>query len=80
MGGIRNRTKSKIDNKIPLENLTDALSSLVVSNVFEKQELIEEENVQQRAERIIKFLETRIEIISITSKKRNEIIEKRNLN
>jgi Lon protease-like protein len=69
-----------INTKLPLENLTDALASLIFSNVFDKQRLLEETNVLKRAEIIIDDLETRLEIVSITSHKRNEIMEKRNLN
>jgi len=69
-----------INTKLPLENLTDALASLIFSNVFDKQRLLEETNVLKRAEIIIDDLQTRLEIVSITSHKRNEIMEKRNLN
>jgi len=63
-----------------MESLTDALATLIFSNVFEKQVLLEELNVHKRAEIIIRDLETRLEIISITSSKRNEIKKKRHLN
>jgi len=69
-----------IDTRLPLENLTDAIASTSVSNVFEKQELLEEINVQKRAEKILAHLETKIEVISIVAKRRNQIVEKRNLN
>src|SRR3972149_1116673 len=42
-----------IDTRLPLENLIDAIASTSVSNVFEKQELLEEINVQKRAENIL---------------------------
>lgn len=69
-----------INTRLPLDSLTDALATLVFSNVFEKQLLLEEPSVEKRAEVIIRELQTRLEIISVTSKKRNEIIDKRNLN
>ena len=69
-----------VNTKLPLENLTDALGSLIFSNVFDKQRLLEETNVQKRAEIIINDLQTRLEIISITSEKRKEITNKRHLN
>ncbi len=72
--------KINVNTKIPLENLTDALASLIFSNVFDKQRLLEETNVLKRAEIIIHDLQTRLEIVSITSHKRKEIMEKRNLN
>lgn len=69
-----------INTTLPLESLTDALATLILSNVFDKQTLLEEPGVQKRAEAIIKELETRLDIVTVTSRKRNEIIEKRNLN
>ena len=69
-----------IDTRLPLENLIDAIASTSVSNVFEKQELLEEINVQKRAENILTYLETKVEVISIVAKRRNQIVEKRNLN
>lgn len=69
-----------VNTKLPLENLTDALASLIFPNVFDKQRLLEETNVQKRSEIIINDLQTRLEMISITSQKRSEIINKRNLN
>jgi len=69
-----------INTKLPLENLTDALAGFIFSNVFDKQRLLEETNVLKRAEIIIADLQTRLEIVSITSQKRKKIMEKRNLN
>ena len=69
-----------INTRLPLDSLTDALATLIFSNVFDKQSLLEEPDVKKRAETIIKDLQTRIDIISVTSRKRNEIIDKRNLN
>jgi len=72
--------KINVNTKLPLENLTDALASLIFYNVFDKQRLLEETNVLKRAEIIIHDLQTKLEIVSITSHKRKEIMEKRNLN
>lgn len=80
LGKEQESHKINIDTELTLGNMTDALSSSIVSNVFEKQELLEEDNVQERGEKILNNLETRLEIISLTSKKRNQIIHKRNLN
>ena len=65
---------------LPLANLTDALATLIFSNIYEKQSLLEECSVEKRAETIIKDLETRLEMLSITARKRESIINKRNLN
>ncbi len=69
-----------VNTKLPLENLTDALASMIFPNVFDKQVLLEEMDVQKRAEFIINDLKSRLEMISITSQKRSEIVDKRNLN
>ncbi len=81
--GLDEKRKShriNINTKLPLESLTDALATLTLSNVFDKQSFLEEPSVEKRAGAIIKDLETRLDIISVTSRRRNEIIEKRNLN
>jgi len=69
-----------VNTKLPLEYLTDVLGSLIFPNIFDKQQLLEEPNVQKRAEIIINDLQTRLQMISITSQKRSEIMDKRNLN
>jgi len=69
-----------VNTKLPLENLTDTLASLIFPNVFDKQRILEETKVLKRAEIIIHDLQTRLKIVSITSHKRNEIMKKRNLN
>ena len=69
-----------INTGLPLESLTDALATLILSNVYDKQTLLEEPNVLKRAEALIKELQTRLDIVAITSRRRNEIKEKRNLN
>jgi Lon protease-like protein len=69
-----------IDTRLPLENLTDAFASLNISNVFEKQELLEEVSILKRAEKILSYLETKLQVISAVAKRRSQILEKRNLN
>ncbi len=69
-----------VNTKLPLENLTDALANLIFPNVFDKQKVLEEVDVQKRAQIIIDDLNSRLEMISITSQKRKEIVDKRNLN
>jgi uncharacterized protein len=80
---IENTEKShriEINTNLPLDRLTDALGTLIFTNVFDKQTLLEEPSVEKRAQILIRDLETRLEIISVTSSKRNEIIKKRHLN
>lgn len=72
--------KINVNTKLHLENLTDALASLIFPNVFDKQKLLEEMDVKKRAEFIINDLKSRLQMISITSQKRSEIVDKRNLN
>lgn len=69
-----------VDIRLPLENLTDVFASLNISNVFEKQELLEEVSVPKRAEKVLSHLETKLQVISAVAKRRNQILEKRNLN
>lgn len=72
--------KIKVNANLPIENLTDVLASILVANIFEKQKLLEETDVGKRAEMLISFLETRLKIFSITSKKKDQIKETRSLN
>jgi len=69
-----------LDFNLALGTLTDSITPQVVSNIFHMQEFLEEANVLKRADMILEHLETKLEIISITSKKRNSILEKRHLN
>ncbi len=66
--------KINVNTKLPLDSLTDALATLIYSNVFDRQKFLEEHNVRKRAEMIIKDLEIRIDIISITAERRSNII------
>jgi uncharacterized protein len=72
--------KIKFDTTLSLDNLTDCITPQIVPDVFHRQEFLEETIVLKRAEKIIEQLETKIGIISITSKKRKSILEKRHLN
>lgn len=78
--GTNDSHKIKINTSLPLDSLTDALGTLIFSNVFDKQCLLEEPSVENRAKILINDLETRLEIISVTSSKKNRIINKRHLN
>jgi hypothetical protein len=80
LGEKQKAHRININTKLPLESLTDALATLLFSNVFDKQSLLEEPDVRKRAEIIIKDLQTRLDIVSVTSIRRNEIIDKRSLN
>ncbi|NIP29865.1 MAG: hypothetical protein GTO02_06365 [Candidatus Dadabacteria bacterium] len=72
--------KININKDLSLGRLTDVLASILISNVFEKQKLLEELNVNKRARKIISFLEDRLKVLEITSRKSNDILSKRNLN
>lgn len=80
LGDEQKSHKINIDTSISIENLTDVLTPSIISNVYQRQELLEEINILKRAERIIEHLEIKLEIISITSKRINSILEKRQLN
>ncbi|HEX9666085.1 MAG TPA: LON peptidase substrate-binding domain-containing protein [Thermodesulfobacteriota bacterium] len=69
-----------LDSNLALGTLTDCITPQIVSNVFHMQEFLEEATILKRADMILEQLETKLEIISITSKKRNSILEKRHLN
>lgn len=70
----------EINTSLSLDKLTDTLSTLIITNVFERQQLLEEINPVKRAEVIIKCLETRLELIKFTSKIAQRIPKTRNLN
>ncbi|MER3447382.1 MAG: hypothetical protein C4291_11330 [Candidatus Dadabacteria bacterium] len=80
LGKEQESHRINVDTRLPLENLTDAFASLSISNVFEKQELLEEVSIPKRAEKVISHLEIRLQVISAVAKRRNQILEKRNLN
>lgn len=80
LGKEQESHKINVDTELPLENLTDAVASSVISNVFEKQLLLEETNVQRRAERVLDHLETKFKIMSMVKGRSAQILEKRNFN
>ena len=80
LGEKQKAHRINVNTKLPLDCLTDALGTLIFSNIFEKQMLLEEPGIEKRAEIIIKDLETRLEIVSLTAGKSTGILEKRNLN
>ncbi|MGQ0794051.1 MAG: LON peptidase substrate-binding domain-containing protein [Deltaproteobacteria bacterium] len=80
LGKSEESHKITLDPRLALQNITDAYASAIVSNTFEKQELLEEPSVEKRAEKIIANLETRIKIVSMTSERRSQIVDKKNLN
>ncbi len=69
-----------LDSSLGLGTLTDCITPQIVSNVFHLQQFLEEANVIRRTDMIIEQLQTRLEIISITSNKKSTILEKRHLN
>ena len=77
---MESKYKIKINKDLSLGRLTDVLASVLISNVFEKQKFLEELNINQRAMQIAMFLEDRLRVLEITSTRRDEILEKRNLN
>jgi len=80
LGSKGKKHKININTLLPIENLTDVLASVLITNVFEKQLLLEETDVENRAKRLIAFLETRLKVVSITVGRSDSILQKRNLN
>jgi len=80
LGQDQKSHRIRLDKNLSLENLTDALAPLITPNLLQRQMFLEEINVVKRAEGIQGNLETKLEIVSITSKKKNAILEKRHLN
>lgn len=72
--------KIEINTKISLDKLTDILSIIIVTNVFERQRLLEEIDPLKRAEFLINYLDTRLNLIQYTANIKERIIETRNLN
>lgn len=80
LGTEQSKHKLEVNVNLPLENLTDVLASVLVTNIFERQAILEETDVEFRAERLIKMLETRIKYALITFSRKESIIHTRNLN
>lgn len=70
----------KVNMKLPLENLTDVLSSVLMTNVLDKQKMLEETDVSKRAETLVDFIDTRLKAFSITSRFKSSIRSTRKLN
>ena len=80
LGKEQESHRINIDPELPIERLTDTIASSIISNVFEKQYLLEEPNVEKRAARILDYLETKFKAISLVNKAGNRIVDKRNFN
>lgn len=72
--------KIKVNTNLPLNSLTDVLSSVLMTNIYDKQEMLEETSVSKRAEKLIDFVETRLRVFSITSRIKDSILSTRKLN
>ncbi len=80
MGDEQKDHRIEINTGLPLDRLTDTLSTLIFSNVFDRQALLEELDTVKRAEKIIDYIQTRLDILKFTSKIKGSITEVRNLN
>ena len=80
LGSKYEKHKINLNINLPLGNLTDVLASVLLTNVFDKQSLLEETEIDKRAERLIGILETRLKFASITSRRSDSILDTRNLN
>lgn len=78
--GKNNKHRIQINLDLPLGSLTDVMTSVLIADIFKRQKMLEETDVEKRAEKIISFLETRLKIFSITSKRKSYIKRTRNLN
>jgi len=72
--------KLSLNMNLPLENLTDVMASVILTNIFEKQSFLEETDIDKRAAMLIESMETRLQYAAITSKRKDSIINTRNLN
>jgi len=80
LGPDRESFKINIDPSLPLEYLLDVIASTQLSNVFEKQNLLQEMSLRKRAEKVIEHIETKFEVVSIIKHRRKAILEKRSQN
>lgn len=80
LGEKHKKHRIKVNKKLPLHSFTDVLTSVLMTNIYEKQEMLEEISTARRAERLISFIETRLHVFSITSRIRKSIISTRKLN
>jgi len=80
MGEEQKEHRIEINTMLSLDKLTDTLAILIISSVFDRQSLLEESNTIKRAEKIIDYIQTRLEVINYTSNIREGIVETRSLN
>lgn len=80
LGEKHKKHKIKVNTKLPLGSFTDVLTSVLMTNIYDKQAMLEETDVAKRAEKLISFIETRLYVFSITSRIKNSIISTRKLN
>lgn len=80
LGEKHKKHKIKVNTKLPLSSFTDVLTSVLMTNIYDKQAMLEETDVAKRAEKLISFIETRLYVFSITSRIKNSIISTRKLN
>jgi Lon protease-like protein len=72
--------KIKIDLSLPLAPLTDLIASTQISSIMEKQQLLQETNVERRAEKIISYIETIYKAVSIIRNVPKHALNKSGLN
>jgi Lon protease-like protein len=80
MGEEQKDYRIEVNSMLPLDKLTDTLATLIISNVFDRQSLLEESYAVKRAEKIIDYIQTRLDIVKYTSHIRDDIVESRSLN
>lgn len=80
LGEKLKKHRIKVNTALPLGILTDVLSSVLMTNIFDRQKMLEELSTARRAERLIDFIETRLRIFSVTSRMKKEIRATRKLN
>ena len=80
MGEEQQDHRIEINTMLSLDKLTDTLATLIISNIFDRQCLLEESHAIKRAEKIIDYIQTRLDIVKYTSGIREGIVETRGLN
>lgn len=80
MGEEQKDHRIEINTALPLDKLTDTIATLIISNIFDRQSLLEQSQAVKRAEKIIDYIQTRLQILSYTSNIRDGIVETRGLN
>lgn len=80
MGEEQKDHRIEVNTMLPLDKLTDILATMIISNVFDRQGLLEESYAIKRAENIIDYIQTRLEILKRISNIREGIVKTRNLN